>query len=102
MKLIVSREQLPENPEQFLRHAGFGLIFDSRRGVNSFVRRLGRDFYPRIHLYAEEQGGQVVFDLHLDQKQASYPGAHMHNAEYDGEIIVQEVARLKSLLGIFI
>lgn len=98
MKITIPKNSLSENPESWLRHAGYGLIFDRQRGVQSFVRRLGNNFYPRIHLYVEEQGENWIFNLHLDQKQASYAGAHIHNAEYDGEVVGAEVERLKSLL----
>jgi hypothetical protein len=99
MKLIIPRAQLTANPEEFLRHAGYGLIFDSVRGVNSFVRRLGSNFYPRLHMYAETQGDNIIFSLHLDQKQASYRGAPMHNAEYEGDIVSAEMTRLKEILN---
>ena len=66
------------------------------------MRRLNRGFYPRFHLYLEEQNGQVIFNLHLDQKQASYQGAQAHNAEYDGDLVEAEMARIKSFtLSIF-
>jgi hypothetical protein len=45
-------------------------------------------------------GDKVVFNLHFDQKQASYEGSHMHSAEYDGEIVGGEVARLRQIIGL--
>lgn len=82
-----------------MRRAGYGYIRDRRTGHDSYVRRLGNGFYPRLHMYAEERDGQAVFNLHLDQKQASYEGAHMHNAEYDGPVVEGEINRLKSFIG---
>jgi len=35
-------------------------------------------------------------NLHLDQKQPSYAGAPAHNAEYDGDLVAAEMARIKS------
>ncbi len=99
MKLTVNREQLNETPDNFLRRAGWGLIHDRRRNVSSFVKRLGDGFYPRLHLYYDEAGDQVIFNMHLDQKQASYEGSHMHNAEYDGEVVAAEIEKLRSLVG---
>jgi hypothetical protein len=99
MKLAVKREQLNETPDNFLRRAGWGLIHDRRRNVSSFVKRLGDGFYPRLHLYYDESGDQVIFNMHLDQKQASYEGSHMHNAEYDGEVVAVEIEKLRSLVG---
>ncbi len=100
MKIIVNRDNLRENPAQFLRRAGYGFIVDRRRGTESFARRIGRGHYPRFHVYIKEAGDRIIFDMHLDQKQASYEGAHAHNAEYDGAPVEGEIDRLKGLLGI--
>lgn len=86
--------------EQFLRQAGYGFIHDHRSGHDSYVRRLGSGHYPRLHMYVQNEGDNIIFNLHFDQKQASYEGSHMHNAEYDGEIVAGEIDRLKSLLSI--
>lgn len=98
MKLTIKNRQLAFSPEQFLRKAGYGFIEDRRRGKQSFVRRLGGGFYPRLHMYVEREGDSVSFNLHLDQKQASYSGSHMHNAEYGGTIVESEMERIKGLL----
>jgi len=100
MKLTVKKSQLPETPENFLHHAGWGLICDRRRGVNSFVKRLGSGFYPRLHLYVDARDDLVVFNMHLDQKEASYAGSHMHNAEYDNEWVMAEIENIKKSLRI--
>ena len=100
MKLTVKSQQIDNNPEFWLRRAGYALIFDRRRGAQSFVKRLGNNFYPRLHLYFSINGDNITFDIHLDQKQASYEGSHMHNAEYDNEFVAREINYLKSLLGI--
>jgi len=100
MKLTVSLSQLNDSPENFLHHAGYGMIFDSRRNISSYVRRLGADHYPRLHLYFDLLGDKVTFNLHLDQKQASYEGSHMHSAEYDSELVGDEVNRLRGIIGI--
>jgi len=39
----------------------------------------------------------VVFSLHLDQKKSGQSETR-HSAEYDGELVEGEVARLKSLV----
>ena len=99
MKLIIEKGQLDTAPEQWLRKAGYAYIRDRRSGQDSFSRRLGSGFYPRFHIYFEEEGEKTIFNLHLDQKQASYAGAHKHNAEYEGELVAAEIARLKEMLG---
>lgn len=96
MKLILDENLLDQAPEQLLRQAGYNYLVDRNSGQESFVRALGRGYYPRFHLYLERQNGQAILNLHLDQKQASYSGAHAHNAEYDGETVEQEMARIKS------
>ncbi len=98
MKIRIDKRYFKGDPGLWLKRAGYALIVDHRRGKESYVRRLGRGFYPRLHLYFTIESDDVVFDLHLDQKQASYPGAHMHNAEYDGPVLEQEVERLKNIL----
>lgn len=103
MKLIVNKKQLAEAPENWLRHAGYGLIPEREDGEISFARRFSRDFYPRFHIYFKQEkdsrGNEfVVFNLHLDQKKPGYQGFNRHNAEYDGEVVETEIARLKSLL----
>ncbi|MBU4257003.1 hypothetical protein KJ586_02185 [Patescibacteria group bacterium] len=100
MKLVVNKNQLNMAPEQFLRRAGYAYIRDRKTGLDSFARRLGAGFYPRLHMYAGEQGDNLIFNLHLDQKQASYRGARAHNAEYEGEVVEREIERLRGLLNL--
>ena len=102
MKLKVNKKQLGAPPEMWLRQAGYAFIPEREDGQASFARRLTRDFYPRFHIYfieTKENGvDQVVFNLHLDQKRPGYEGFSRHNAEYDGEVVENEMARLSSLL----
>lgn len=98
MKLILANNQLSQTPEMFLREVGYTYLEDRKTGNESFVRPLNRGYYPRFHLYLEQSAGRVIFNLHLDQKQASYAGAHAHNAEYDGEMVQEEMGRIKSLI----
>ena len=98
MKLIINTNQLDTAPGQFLRRAGYGYIRDRHSGKDSFVRRLGSGHYPRLHMYIKESDDKIIFNLHLDQKQASYARAHAHSAEYDGEIVEGEIERLKCFI----
>jgi hypothetical protein len=100
MKFTVSRERMSSNPLNFLRRAGYGYIENRRTGQGSFVRRITRNDFPRIHMYIEETPESVTFNLHLDQKKASYQGSHAHSGEYDGSIVEEEMIRLKKLLGL--
>lgn len=87
------------NPLEGLRRAGYFPFRDPKTGSESFVCRLGPDFYPRFHLYLKEKDDALIFSLHLDQKQTSYGGAdHMHNGEYEGEHIAKELDRIRGWL----
>lgn len=99
MKLTVLRNQISETSDQFLQRAGFARIYDNRRSQESFVRRLGNYHYPRLHMYIKEEGERIIFEMHLDQKQASYAGSHMHNADYDGPVVEAEINRLRELIA---
>lgn len=88
-----------EDLKKITRRFGYAAIFDKRSGQESFVRRLGSGYYPRFHLYLEEKGSDIIFNLHLDQKKASYQGQHMHNAEYDGDLVEAEICNLRSFVA---
>lgn len=98
MKLKILKSSLKLNPFQFLRGAGYTYIEDRRTGNSSYARPFGNGHYPRFHLYLVEESDNLVFNLHLDQKQASYSGQTMHSGEYDGELVEGEINRLRSLL----
>lgn len=103
MKLAVNKKRLNETPATWLRRAGYALLPENEDGQPSFARRFSRDFYPRFHLYFITQTASngeeyIIFNLHLDQKRPGYEGYNRHNAEYDGELVEAEIARLNSLL----
>jgi hypothetical protein len=103
MKIQFNKKQLGDNPENWLRRAGYALLMERESGQVSFARRLTRDFYPRFHVYFTEGQGasgadEVTFNLHLDQKRPGYAGQSRHNAEYDGAVVETEAIRLKSLV----
>lgn len=104
MKLIVNKSRLSNfSADEFLRRAGFAYIYDNIREHGSFVKRLTRDHYPRLHVYVMEKTDKegrelIVIEMHLDQKKASYTGTKMHSAEYDGEVVEAEINNLKNLM----
>lgn len=104
MKLIVNKSRLTNfSADEFLRRAGFAYIYDNIREHGSYVKRLSRDYYPRLHVYVMEKKDQtgrelIVIEMHLDQKKASYEGTKMHSAEYDGEVVEAEIENLKNLM----
>lgn len=82
-----------------IRRAGYGEFNDPNTGKTSFTKRLISDYYPRFHIYIEQDRDNKIFlSLHLDQKKPSYPGAHAHSADYDGEAVEREAAKLQGLI----
>jgi hypothetical protein len=75
-----------------VRQAGYHALRDS------FVRPLGRSGYPRFHLYIEQKGNDLVFNLHLDQKKPVYKGTAAHSGEYDSAVVRQEAERIKQTI----
>lgn len=99
MKYRVRVAEIGElNIETFLRTLAWAQIYDSRRDKYSYVKRLSRDFYPRLHLYVKKYPDNYVFDLHLDQKKASYEGHSAHSGEYEGEIVTKALETIKRAL----
>lgn len=95
MKLTINKNELKDSLEHILRQAGYARIQDRNTGQSSFVRRLTGNYYPRFHIYLKEESAIALLNIHLDQKKASYPGAHAHNGEYEGEVVVAELERVK-------
>lgn len=99
MKIFIPKDKIG-NPEQFIRRCSYGKIFDRRSGQTSYARRIRGSLYPRLHLYIDEREDQVIFNLHLDQRQTRYEGVTAHSGEYDGVAVEQEVDRIKKLLNL--
>lgn len=88
-----------DNPQNFMRRAGYAVFNDPNTSRASYTKRLARDYYPRFHVYIEEdKDNRQSIDLHLDQKKSSYAGAHAHNAEYEGGRVEEEGRRLEGLI----
>lgn len=88
--------QLQKNPRQVLNDAGYHEFRDPNTDKISYIMRLGRDYYPRMHVYITKdsaEGGQL--DIHLDQKKASYEGQRAHSGEYEGPLVREEAERLQ-------
>ena len=93
MKVLYDKSVM-HSPLAVLRKAGYSPFMDPQSGEHSFVLRLTSEFYPRFHLYVDEKGGEVTFNLHLDQKKPSYGANHMHGGEYEGSTIEKEMRRI--------
>jgi len=94
MKLIYQAAQI-NNPLEILRKAGYSHFIDPQTNQESYVLRLTAGYYPRFHLYLESENGKISFNLHLDQKKASYSGTSAHAGEYDGPTVEKEIDRLE-------
>lgn len=85
-----------------MRQCGYFENYDKQNEEVSYIRSLGRGNYPRFHIYIKISGDNLIFNIHIDQKQASYKGYNAHSAEYDSEIVRQETARVKQILSAMI
>jgi hypothetical protein len=84
---------------------GNALVFFSRLGYHSeqngsFAKRVSGQPFPRYHVYVEQRGEIISVNLHLDAKRPSYAGTSAHAGEYDGSLIEQEIARIRSATGV--
>ena len=98
MKLLIKKEDLVFTPEKHLQMAGYATVRRDRNNEKNFVRRLGKGYYPRFHVYLKDKSESIELSLHLDQKKPSYSGVRAHNADHDGETLEEEYARVKSII----
>lgn len=95
MKFTVNKPK--ENIPNFVRKWGYRVL-SRKEGEFGCVKLVGGARYPRFHLYIKEQGNDLVFNLHLDQKKPSYAGSSAHSGEYDGELVEGEAERIKNII----
>ena len=90
-----------------MRTIGYQPTYFQKGGETSIMRQVGKNDYPRFHLYIKQSFGvaapqdkinNYVFSLHLDQKKPSYEGVKGHSGEYDGKVVEREAERIKDLL----
>jgi len=99
MRFFLPKKNIAGNLTGLLQRAGYFGINDHLSGKSSYVRRLSKmAHYPRWHLYLEENGDNVIFNLHLDQKQASYEGVSAHSGDYEGGEVRDEAEKLNRIL----
>jgi len=96
MKIKFQEELLSQTPERTLSSLGYIYITDRRSGQDSFARPLGSGHYPRFHIYINREDQFSFLNLHLDQRPSVYKGAKAHAADYDGEVVEGEAARLSA------
>jgi len=96
--MIIKLENFKGNPSDHLRRAGY--VFQKKEGEESaYIRALSRSGFPRFHLFASIRGGDLIMNIHLDQKRATYGSAKRHHGEYgDSSVLEEEAERIKSAL----
>ena len=90
-------KNVQRSAQDMMRAIGYTPAYFQKEGELSMIRKLGGE-YPRFHLYIVQQGHDMIFKLHLDQKKPSYEGATGHSGDYDGPAVENEAERIKSLL----
>ncbi len=98
MKIRLLTNNLPMTIPQLMRQAGYTYL-PGRGSDDSYIRVLGRSPYPRFHAYVQEENGQLIINLHLDQKRPGYGVSARHNGEYDGPVVEAEARRLSQFIS---
>ena len=96
MEFII--KNLQSNINLIMRQIGYMPAYFQNEGEFSVIRKIGRNDYPRFHLYITQNGQDFIFKLHLDQKKPSYEGTKGHSGEYDGDVVGGEAERIKQML----
>lgn len=100
MRLSFPKKQI-DNPIVFIRRCGYGEYYDKRLKKVSYMKRARMtDMFPRFHVYIDERGDEVVFDLHLDQKRPTYEGVSAHSGEYEGTAVEREGERIRQCVTV--
>jgi hypothetical protein len=88
-----------DNIVNLARTIGYKLIGNTPDNEFNLVRALAANGYPRFHLYLKEQNGNLIFNLHLDQKKPSYKGQTAHSGDYDSDLVNAEKLRIQQILN---
>ena len=96
MKFII-KDPFRENIYSLMRKAGYHFQGKNEQKSELIFVRPPRG-YPRFHLFVKIDNDNLIFNLHLDQKKPIYKSAIAHSGEYEGEIVEQEVERIKIIL----
>ena len=98
MDFIIQSDQ--DTVSTIARKIGYKVNGGEPGGEFNLVKSITGYRYPRFHIYIkkDEKYNEFHFNLHIDQKQPSYPGsgAHAHSGDYDGEVVEAEAERIKS------
>jgi hypothetical protein len=93
MNVTISKNK--ENGLMRLRKLGYA-PYQNRQGVDSFVRRLQGNEFPRFHLYIQEDSENVLnCSLHIDQTTRTHAKGNAHKGEYNSPVVTEEKKRLE-------
>lgn len=81
-----------------LRRAGYKPLRIHGAESESYIRTLRRADYPRFHIYVYKKKSTLAINLHYDEKRPSYKGTRAHTAQYQGELVAGEAARVLQIL----
>lgn len=88
---------LSDHARNLMRHIGYGEQ-RARSGQISYVKRVASDRFPRFHAYVEDKNNGLQINLHMDQKEASYEGSHVHSGEYESPLVQKEMKRIAQFI----
>ena len=98
MKFVI-KGPFKDNVYNLMREVGYYILEKNEKtGEMNLIRPMRGGGYPRFHLFSKMEGGNFIFDLHLDQKKPSYKGSAAHSGEYDGELVEKEAERIKEII----
>lgn len=91
-------KNLDKSVNDIMRQIGYQPAYFQNEGEISLVKPLAGNPYPRFHVYIKQNGQDFHFNLHLDQKKASYEGSTGHSGDYDGPVVEGEAQRIQGIL----
>ncbi|MBU1177688.1 hypothetical protein KJ903_00545 [Patescibacteria group bacterium] len=88
------------NESYIMRRCSYKPWRDPRNGDSSFIRRLGRSYYPRFHVKTRRDANNVlIFDLHLDARRPMHRQGVRSYEDEESQVVQAEAARIQSLLA---
>ena len=97
--MVFKLNNLNYNLTNLVREVGYKPLRYTPEGQLNCVRAMGGgQDYPRFHIYLKEEKSIITFNLHLDQKKASYEGTSAHAGEYEGDTVKEEMQRIKEVI----
>jgi len=97
MKLILNSSG---NIYNLMRQCGYSFKRkDKEELVFSRIISQSKSGYPRFHIYVRVEKGKTIINLHFDQKRPIYKGVPAHSAEYNGEIVENELRRIRQIIA---